>query len=117
VQQALMVRLLKIQRSTSDPGLIMSAATVRKRTAPAYLRCGATKCARVSRSLVNDLLSNRRNGGSGRRAGRSDLVLQSRIDESGAVIIAEPVPRVRGETNQLAHVFAQQHAARIFGLF
>jgi PAS domain S-box-containing protein len=32
-------------------------------------------------------------------------VLQSRIEESGAVIRAQPLPEARGDTQQLAHVF------------
>lgn len=32
-------------------------------------------------------------------------VLKNRIEESGCVIIAEPLPTVRGEVSQMAHVF------------
>jgi PAS domain S-box-containing protein len=35
----------------------------------------------------------------------AQTVLQSRIEESQAVIIADPLPSVRGDTKQLAHVF------------
>ncbi len=32
-------------------------------------------------------------------------VLENRIEESGAVITAQPLPTVRGDTSQMAHVF------------
>jgi PAS domain S-box-containing protein len=77
----------------------------------AFVRQGVSRM----EGLVKDLLTFSRTVHSGDQpVGSADLsaalaeaisVLKSRIDESGAVIIAELLPRVRGETKQLAHVF------------
>ena len=37
--------------------------------------------------------------------GEACSVLRSRIDESGSVVHAGPLPTVRGELSQMAHVF------------
>ncbi|HXA51803.1 MAG TPA: PAS domain-containing protein [Candidatus Acidoferrum sp.] len=66
-------------------------------------------------ALINDLLTFSRTAHTVEQpVGTADLsaalgeaisVLRSRIDESRAIIVAPALPRVRGETNQLAHVF------------
>jgi light-regulated signal transduction histidine kinase (bacteriophytochrome) len=84
---------------------------------PAFSQYGEFIRQGVSRmeTLVNDLLTFSRTVHTVEEpAGTVDLsaalaeavsVLQSRINESRAVIVAEALPRVRGQTNQLAHVF------------
>jgi PAS domain S-box-containing protein len=77
----------------------------------AYIEEGVSRM----ESLLRDLLSYAR---SAQRddapAGTADLaaayeeaifVLQNRIQETGAIIESSPLPKVRGETAQLAHVF------------
>jgi PAS domain S-box-containing protein len=77
----------------------------------AFVRQGLSRM----EALLKDLLTFSRTIHSGDQpVGSADLsaalaeavsVLKSRIDETGAVITADALPRVRGETKQLAHVF------------
>ena len=75
-----------------------------------FIRQGVTRM----EMLLRDLLTFSRTVHTEESIGNSDLQialnealsdLQNRIDETGAVIVAEPLPLARGDTAQMVHVF------------